>query len=307
MSVASRAYPETPVVDPAAVPPRPAGVTPARGRPSWSGLLRLSLVAVPVKAYPAHSSAAAIHFNQLHARCGQRIHYQKRCPVHGPVEAADIVRGYPYAPDQYVLIEPEELDKVRPAKDKALVLEQFLPAFQVDPLFFAGRSLYVLPDGLAAQHPYGVLAEALHKSGRWALGRVVLSSQRHLVLIRPQGRLLVMDVLHYPATLRPAAAWEADLRPSTASAEETHLAAILIDAATSPLDWGRYRDTTTEELTALIEAKVAGQPLPTASAEPRAVILLLDALKQSVAAVQDKTEPVKATTRKQRSSKRSSK
>src|ERR1700686_2890085 len=92
---------------PAAPPAQPAGAPPARGRPSWSGLLRLSLVAVPVKAYPALSSAAAIHFNQLHADCGQRIHYQKHCPVHGAVEAADIVRGYQYAPDQYVVVEPE--------------------------------------------------------------------------------------------------------------------------------------------------------------------------------------------------------
>ena len=104
-----------------------------RGRPSWSGLLRLSLVAVPVKAYPAQSGAAAIHFNQLHANCGQRIQYQKRCPAHGAVQAADIVRGYPYAPDQYVVVEPEELDKVRPAKDKALVLEQFVAVHEVDP------------------------------------------------------------------------------------------------------------------------------------------------------------------------------
>src|ERR1700716_153046 len=140
MSSAIRAYPE----EEAAPPAGPASAPAPRGRPSWSGLLRLSLVAVPVKAYPALSSSAAIHFNQLHANCGQRIHYQKHCSRHGPVEAADIVRAFQYAPDQYVLVEPEELDQVRPAKDKALVLEQFVAAHQVDPVLFAGRSLYLL-------------------------------------------------------------------------------------------------------------------------------------------------------------------
>ena len=98
-----------------------------RGRPSWSGLLRLSLVTVPVKAYPAHSGAAAIQFNQLHANCGRRIQHQKRCPVHGAVDAAEITHVYQYGSDQYVLVEPEEVEKLRPAKDKALVLSSSFP------------------------------------------------------------------------------------------------------------------------------------------------------------------------------------
>src|SRR5450755_3721340 len=183
----------------AADPADNVGTAGPRGRSSWSGLLRLGLVLVPVKAYAAHNNSAGSQFNQLHGNCGQRIQHQKRCPVHGPVEAAEIVRGYQYAPDQYVIVEPEELEKVRPAKDKALVLEQFIPVNQVDPVFFAGRSLYLLPDGLAAQHPYGVIAEALQQEGKWALGRVVLSANRQLVLIRSLGRLLVMDVLHFPS------------------------------------------------------------------------------------------------------------
>src|SRR5688572_3130485 len=134
-----------------------------RGRPGWSGLLRLSLVTIPVKAFSVHSAAAAVQFNQLHANCGRRIQHQKCCPAHGPVDFTDVVRGYQYARDQYVVIEPDELDKLRPAKDKALVLEQFIPAHQIDPAFFVGRSLYLLPDGTAARHSYGVLADALQQ------------------------------------------------------------------------------------------------------------------------------------------------
>jgi DNA end-binding protein Ku len=261
-------------------------------------LLRLSLVTVPVKAYAANRNSAGIQFNQLHVNCGRRIQHQKRCPVHGPVETAEIARGYQYAPDQYVLVDLEELEKVRPAKDKALVLEQFIPINQVDPVFFAGRSLYLLPDGLAARHPYGVIADALQQEGKWALGRVVLSANRQLVLVRPLGRLLVMDVLHYPAEVRMAAACEAELRPSAATAEELHWIRMLLDAGSTPLDWRQYRDVTTEELTALLEAKIAGQPLAAPPEEPVVALHLVDALKQSVAVARKTADAGKSKPRK---------
>src|SRR5262249_38997594 len=144
------------------------------GRPSWSGLLRISLVSVPVKAYPAVRSPTASPFHFLHADCGQRIRYEKHCLQHGAVPAEGTGR------DDDVIREVEELEQLRPARDKALVVEQFVPVGDIDPTFYAGRSLYLLPDGVAAQHPYGVLAEAMQQAGQGALGRVVLSSQRHL-------------------------------------------------------------------------------------------------------------------------------
>lgn len=268
-----------------AAPAEPAGAMGPRGRSSWSGLLRLSLVTVPVKAYAANSNSASIQFNQLHANCGRRIQHQKRCPVHGPVE-------------------PEELDKVRPAKDKALVLEQFIPINQVDPVFFAGRSLYLLPDGSAARHPYGVIAEALQQEGKWALGRVVMSANRQLVLVRPLGRLLVMDVLYYPAAVRMAAALEAELRPDAPTAEEIHWIRMLLDAGSTPLDWRQYRDVTTTELTVLLEAKIAGQPLAAPVEEPVVALQLVDALKQSVAVARKNADAVKSKHRKPSSRKR---
>jgi DNA end-binding protein Ku len=274
---------------PAAVPDTQdaAGAAPAaRGRPSWSGLLRLSLVTIPVKAYAAVRSSSPSHFHLLHAGCGQRIQYRKYCPQHGTVEGDAIVRGYPYAPDQHVVVEPEELEQLRPARDKALVLEQFLPVAAVDPTLFAGRSLHLVPDGLAAQHPYGVLVAALQQAGMGALGQVVLSTQRQLVLVRPAGRLLVLDVLHYPAQVRTVASWESDVPAGAATAAELELAAKLIALGSTAVDWTRYRDTSAAELAALIEAKVAQQP-PNAPEEPVAVFHLLDALKQSVAAARN--------------------
>ncbi|HEV3261070.1 MAG TPA: Ku protein [Gemmataceae bacterium] len=278
----------------------PVAAAAPRGRPSWSGLLRLSLVSVPIKAYAAVQTSSPSAFHLLHAHCGQRIRYAKQCPRHGPVDSDALVRGYEYASDQYVVVEPEELERLRPPRDKALILEQFVPVQEIPPTFYAGRSLYLVPDGPAAQHPYGVLVEAFGRSGRAALGRVVLSTQRQLVLVRAAGRLLVLDVLHYPAQVRSQASWEAELAPCLASEAEQDLAGQLIALASAPLDWGRYRDTSAEELAALIDAKRAQQP-PAARAEEPVVLKLLDALKQSVAAACETSAVASPKTRKPRS------
>ena len=283
----------------------PASAPP--GRPSWSGILRISLVAIPIKAYPAvTSSSRGPQAHLLHADCGQRITYHKHCPRHGPVPADAIVKGYEYAPDRYVVVDSQELDRLRPARDQALLLEQCIPVAQVDASLFAGRSLHLLPDGAAAQHSYAVLAEALAAAGQGALGRVVLSSQRQLVLVRPAGRVLVLDVLHYPAQVRSPASWETALPACVSSEAERTLANQLIALSGGAVDWGRYRDTNAEELAALLQTKMAQQP-PAVPTEEPVVLSLLDALKQSVAQVaqvEANPETTTAKTRKSRTRRR---
>jgi DNA end-binding protein Ku len=289
-------------------PDAAAATAAPRGRASWSGLLRLSLVAVPIKAYPAVSTSETIRFNQLHADCGQRVRYEKHCPSHGKLDGPSIVRGYEYAPGQYVLVEPSELDRLRPAKDKALQLEQFVQADQIDPALFSGRSLYLFPHGLPAQRPFLVLAEAMRQRGCWAVGRVVLSGNRQVVVIRPVGRLLSMHVLHEPRQLRAASTWDSELGSAAATDEELQLAGTLIDSASRPVDWSQYRDDTAEQLTALVEAKIAGQPLTPPTEEPAQVLHLLDALKQSVADAarqRSASTPARKTKRRKPKSRRS--
>ena len=164
--------PTVPVNDPPRVfrPLDPPFPTPS-GRPSWSGLLQLNLVGIPLKAYPAVRQREAPAFHQLHAGCGQRIRCPKHCPVHGPVDSAALVRAYEYGPGQHVILEADEVDQLRPAQDRALRLEHFLSPADCDPLFYAGRSLYLLPDGPAAVHGYLVLHAVLVQRDRWALGR----------------------------------------------------------------------------------------------------------------------------------------
>ncbi len=189
--------------------------------------------------------------------------------------------------DQHVVLDPDELDALRPAQDRALRLERFVDPGQCDPVLFSGRSLHLLPDGVAADHAYEVLRESLVRKARWAIGRLVLSGHRQVALLRPVGTLLLLHVLHYPETVRAAA------RPSNGrsgvSAAELQLAAQLIDAASGPVDWSAYPDQTAEELRSLVEAKIQGQaPRP---AEPAAVVLpLLKALQQSIANLESAEE-----------------
>src|SRR5262252_5845427 len=227
------------------------------GRPSWSGLLQFSLVGIPLKAYPAVRTRDVPTAHLLHADCGQRLGYAKHCPVHGPVDNAAIVKGYEYGPGRHVLAQPDELDALRPVQDKALRLEHFLAPAQLDPLLYAGRSLYLVPDGPAAEPGYGVLRMALAQQQRWALGRMVLGGHRQVVLVRPADSALVVHVLHYPEQVRycPLAAPPVAKEP----AEELRLAGMLIEAAGGKVDWTAYPDQAAQEVTALIEAKLAGQ------------------------------------------------
>jgi DNA end-binding protein Ku len=282
-----------------ASPPEPfLGTASVPGcRPTWSGLLQFSLVNVPVKAFPAVRNREVSHFHQLHADCGQRIRYAKHCPVHGPVDSAAIVKGYEFGRDQHVILDPDELDALRPAQDRALRLERFVDPGECDPVLFSGRSLHLLPDGGAAEHAYDVMREALVRKRRWAIGRLVLSGHRQVALLRPAGTLLLLHVLHYPEAVRAA------VRPtngrSRASAAEAQLASQLIDAASGPVDWSAYPDCSAEELRSLVEAKIQGHaPRPT---EPQAVVLpLLQALQQSIANL----EPAPEENPKERSSRK---
>src|SRR5712691_8250085 len=167
----------------------------------------------------------------LHADCGQRLRYAKHCPCHGPVDAAAVTRGYEYAPGQHVVVEPDELDQLRPARDRALRLDRFVEPGQLDPVLYAGRSLFLLPDGAPAEPAYRVLQAALVQRGRWGLGRLVLSNQRRVVLVRPGDAGLVLHVLHYPE-LAHACPQSLPL-PAQVPSAELHLAGLLIDAVSA--------------------------------------------------------------------------
>ena len=265
-------------------------------RSSWKGFLKVSLVSVPVKAYTATAgSRGEIHLNQLHAECHSRIQYKKTCPIHGEVKGEDIVSGYEYSKGQYVIIDTDELDKLRREDDKAIKVSAFVTLDALDPMYQSGKTYYLVPDGPVGQRPYAVLHQAMIDEGRHAIAQVVLHGREQTVLLRPMDRLLAMTVLNYEPEVTKPSAFEEEVPQAELSPEELKLAKTLISMSTpKKFDFSAYKDVYTEKLTQLIEAKVAGKEIVAPPAEEHAQIInLMDALKASVANAQQK-EPTTA-------------
>jgi DNA end-binding protein Ku len=253
-------------------------------RATWKGFIKLSLVSVPVKGYTATSSSESVQLNQLHDKCHSRINYKKTCPVHGEVPNDEIVKGYQFAKDQYTIIDTDEIEKLRSEADRSINIEKFVRPEQLDPIYFAGKTYYLTPDGQPGQKPYALLHQALSEENLWGIAQVVISSREQLVALRPIERLLAISVLHYAEELNKPAAYEDELSDGEISREELKLAKTLIEATIADeLNLDEYRDLYNERLTKLIESKVAGQEIVEAPpVEGPAVINLMDALKASV-------------------------
>jgi DNA end-binding protein Ku len=253
-------------------------------RSSWKGYLKLSLVAVPLKAYNATSEGTGIQLNQLHEECHSRIRYQKTCPVHGQVSNDEIISGYEFAKDQYVVVDPSEIQKLRPEGDKSIDIQEFIPADTLDPIYESGRTYYLVPDGPVGQKPYALIHAAMTMEAMHAIAQVVISNREQLVRLRPIGKLLAMTVLSHAHQVKLPAAFEDELVEIKSTDKELELTRQLIQAmATEEFDIGKYPDAYTERLSMLIQSKIEGEDLvsPPAVAEPQ-VINLMEALKASV-------------------------
>lgn len=254
-------------------------------RSSWDGFLRLSLISVPVRAYNAAAPGGGdIHFNQIHKDCGERIRYQKVCPVHGEITKDDIVSGYEHEKGKYVTFEREELSAARSEDDEAINIEMFTALGNVDPVYLSGKTFYLAPSGPAGQKPYVLLHEIMKDKDRCAIGTVVLSGHDEIVLIRPEEKLLTMTVLYHEHELKKPSAFEDEVGNAKVTAQELKLAGTLVDASTTDeLDLSRFKDHYAERITQLVEAKLSGQKIeaPRLHKAP-GVINLMDALKQSL-------------------------
>jgi DNA end-binding protein Ku len=255
-------------------------------RGGWKGFLRLSLVSVPVRAFSAATAGdGRIHLHQLHETCHSRIRYEKVCPLHGAVTKDEIVSGFEYAKGKYVVVEEGELDRLRTAAEKAINIDTFVPPEAIDPLYFDGRAYYLLPDGPAGNKPYALLSKAMEDAGRYAIAQVVITGREQIAAVRSIDGLLSLSILNYASQIKKPSVFADELPELKASAEEQRLARSLIDQTSSDkVDLAKYRDTYTEKLTALIEAKIAGEEIVAPPREEEVpVINLMDALRESVA------------------------
>jgi DNA end-binding protein Ku len=253
-------------------------------RASWKGFIRLSLVSVPVEGYSASASGETqIALNQLHDDCHSRIRYKKVCEVHGEVDSDQIVMGYQFEKDQYAVIDPEEIKKLRSERDYSINVDRFVDPVTIDPMYFAGKTYYLLP-GKAGQKPYALLNRAMSEENVYGLAQVVISNREQLVVLRAIGKLLAITMLQYAANVRTTEEYEKLLGDAEVSKQELQLAKTLILAtkAEEP-ELEEYHDLYNERLRELVEAKVEGREIATApkGGEPP-TINYMDAIRASL-------------------------
>jgi DNA end-binding protein Ku len=267
-------------------------------RAIWTGAVSFGLVNVPVKLYSA-TSPKAVRFHQLSKQTGARVRQQRIDSSTGePIAYEDIVKGYELAPDQYVVIDPDELEALDPEVTHTIEIEQFVKLDQIDPVYY-DSTYFVAPGGAgnqgaskAASKAYRLLLDAMQASERVGIGRVVLRSKQQLCALRPLDGVLALSTMLYGDEVNhPDGVDDFQRVPETetASPQELQMAEALIDGLTGDFEPDKYRDDYRDRVVALIERKAAGQPLTEAPVEnepERAPAPdLMAALEASLAAV----------------------
>jgi DNA end-binding protein Ku len=263
---------------------------PAPGHVYWRGFLRLQLVSINVDIYAATESASEIHFNQIHKPSGKRIKYEKVVPGIGPVDNADIVKGYQIEPDVYVTLEPEEVEAIRLESKKTIDMVQFVEAREIDPRYYE-RPYYIVPKDEIAAEGYLVIREALKKAGKLGLAQITMHGREHLGVIAPIDKKgLLLNVIRYDEEIRKADKYFADLEGVKFDPELVSLASELINRNTALFNPKRFKDSYAVELRELVEKKAKGRKVEIPKLEPAPasnVVNLMDALKKSLGKEKD--------------------
>jgi DNA end-binding protein Ku len=251
-------------------------------RPTWKGFLKISLVNIPVRVFPATDSAATISFNQLHAECQTRIQQKRWCPkCEREVAHSELAKGYEFEKGRYVVMTEDDIAKVKPESTRVIDLVQFTDASAIDPIYVE-RPYYLAPDGGMAQDAFAVMREGM--KGKAGIGKLAISGREYLVAVLARERGLVMYTMRHAKEVRGMdQIEELDTVPSKVKPDEIKLAKQVIGNFEGHLDLTEYSDRYQEELQRIIDAKVAGQEVvATAEEAPPKVVNLMDALRQSL-------------------------
>jgi DNA end-binding protein Ku len=263
-------------------------------RPTWKGFLKVSLVNIPVKVFPATESAATLSFNQLHAECQTRIQQKRWCPTcEREVPNSELAKGYEFEKGRYVIVSDEDMQKVRVESTRVINLVQFADATEIDPIY-VDRAYYLAPDGPMAAEAFAVMRDGM--IGKAGIGKVALYGREYLVAVKPQKKGLVMYTLHHDAEIRSIdQIEELNAVPSKVKPEEMKLAKQVISTFDAELNLKDYRDEYTEGLRTIIDAKVAGEEIVAPEVqEPQKVVDLMEALRRSLDSVsKEKKKPAK--------------
>ncbi len=251
-------------------------------RPTWKGFLKISLVNIPVRVFPATDAAATISFNQLHAECQTRIQQKRWCPsCEREVPMSEIAKGYEFEKGRYVVMTEDDVAKVRPESTRVIDLVQFAEASAIDPIYIE-RPYYLAPDGAMATEAFAVIREGM--KGKAGIGKLALYGREYLVAVQPREKGLVMYTMRHAREVRSMDAIdELGSVPAKVKPEEIKLAKQVIGNFEGDFDLREYRDEYQEELQRIIDAKIAGEEVVAAEDEaPPKVVNLMDALRQSL-------------------------
>jgi DNA end-binding protein Ku len=245
-------------------------------------MVSFGMVSIPVKLFSAAESKSAISFNLLHGKCGSRLKQQYTCPRDNEIVTRDqMVKGYEFAKEQYVTFTEEELKAMAQEAERAIEITEFVPAAQVDPIYFDG-AYYLGPDK-GGDKAYHLLVEAMRQTGRSALAKWAARGKQYLVLIRPVKDGLVMQQLLYPDEVRTIS--EVPLGEAEVKEGELQLAIQLVNQiASDEFRPEQYEDEVRKRMHEAIQRKVEGQEVTASPEPPKAQIIdLMEALKASLA------------------------
>ena len=257
----------------------------------WKGYLSFGLISVPIRLHVAARSER-VGFNQIHKECNSRIRQKLYCPVcDRQVERSELIKGYEYGKDHYVLVEDEEIKKMAPKSGATMEILEFVKLDEVDPLYF-DSSFFAVPEE-AGQKAYYLLVETMESAGYAAVAKMSMHQREYTVLVRPRKGGLTLHTMHYPSEIRELAEYgqpgNAEVKP-----QEVKLARQLAESLAAPFEPDKYHDEYQQQLRELIEAKRQGETVPVSQAPRLApVIDLMEALQQSLAAQPEKKPPAR--------------
>jgi len=254
-------------------------------RPTWRGYLKISLVNIPVKVFPATDSGATLSFNQLHAECQTRIQQKRWCPhCEREVPNTDIVKGYEFEKGRYVVMDEEDIEKVRVESTRVINLERFTDADAIDDIYLE-RPYYLAPDGPVAKEAFAVIREGM--KGKAGIGKVALYGREYLIKVQPREQGMVMYTLRHAKEIRSMESIdELGDMPSSVKPAEVKLAQQVMGTFEGELDFQSYRDEYQESLREIIDAKIEGREVVAQEVEaPPKVVNLMEALRKSLDAV----------------------
>jgi DNA end-binding protein Ku len=252
-------------------------------RAFWTGYLRLSLVNIPVKLYPATTAERAIALHQIHQPSGKRIRYQKVAPGVGPVENEEITKGYEYEKGKYVLVDQKEIDELKLESKQTIEIVRFVDEDAIDVRYYE-TPYYLLPDGDMADEGYVIVQKALKDTGKIGVGQFILRGHGNIVAIKPFGKGLMLEVLRHANEIRPADALFKEITELKVDKEALDLAMELIKRKSGKFEPEHFKDEYTEAVWELINAKLEHRAPEIVTEMPGTakVINIMDALKKSV-------------------------